>query len=456
MKIYCFLTWILCLIGIKTTYAQYPAPVLFEFNGTDGGNPYGALIRSGNILYGTGTINGAYNNGNIYSIHSDGNGYKDLFDFNQTTGYGSYWPLTLSGSKLYGTTSWGGTNDSGVIFSIDTNGNNFKILHNVGNNALTFSGNRLYGMTLWGGTNNNGYIFSMDTSGNNFKDLFDFNGTNGEEPEEGLLISGNKMYGTTTDGGLYNDGVIFSIDTNGTRFKVLMNFNDTNGRLSVGNLTIVGSTLYGTTYYGGIYDNGCIFSIDTNGNRYKKLLNFNGSAGVTGQNPRGALLFSRGILYGAASDNIFAIDTSGSKYWQLFQFDVTDGLYPNGLTTSNNGDTLYGATILGGTYSDGVIFAIDTSAVVGINRLTNNLVNLRVFPNPNNGLFTIRLANNIQPMANSRIEIYNMLGEKVYSVFTHFSSLISINLGFQPNGVYLYRVIDFENNTVASGKFIIQ
>jgi len=63
-----------------------------------------------------------------------------------------------------------------------------------------------------------GNIFTIDTAGNNSKDLFDFNGTNGSDPNGYLTLSGNVLFGMTTDGGTYGVGNIFSIDSNGNGF----------------------------------------------------------------------------------------------------------------------------------------------------------------------------------------------------------------------------------------------
>jgi len=82
--------------------------------------------------------------------------------------------------------------------------------------------------------------------------------------------------------------------------------------------------------------------------------------------------------------------------------------------------------------------------------------NIILFPNPNNGVFTIQ-ANGYQPIANSQIEIYNMLGEKVYSHYQITnSSNYQIDLSSQPSGIYLYRVLKESGEAIGQGKVIIQ
>jgi hypothetical protein len=81
-----------------------------------------------------------------------------------------------------------------------------------------------------------------------------------------------------------------------------------------------------------------------------------------------------------------------------------------------------------------------------------------VYPNPNKGQFTIS-ATSEELRAKSGVEIYNMLGEKVYSAIlpqTPEGALNKIDLSNQPNGIYLYRVISEDGSLVGEGKLIIQ
>ncbi len=143
-----------------------------------------------------------------------------LLDFNGVNGKTPYGSLLLSGKKLYGMTYEGGLLDSGNVFSIDTNGNNYKDLldFNTSNGknpwgSLILIGKRLYGMTYMGGANLNGCIFSVDTDGGYYNDKYDFSSALGEQPLASLISSGKNLYGTASIGGTNNDGVVFRIDT---------------------------------------------------------------------------------------------------------------------------------------------------------------------------------------------------------------------------------------------------
>jgi len=373
------------------------------------------------------TSDGGMNDwGNIFSIDTNGSGYKNLWNFNQANNSNGAEPegdLILSGDKLYGMTTGGGINDWGNIFSIDTNGNGYKNLWNfnyahdsnggVPYGALTLLGGKLYGMTYIGGIYSDGNIFRIDTNGSRYKDLWDFhsaNDSNGANPFGSLILSGGKLYGMTTRGGINDDGNIFRIDTNGNGYKDLWNFNqahNSNGALPTADLTLSGGKFYGMTSSGGINDSGNIFSIDTNGSGYADLHDFNG---INGEQPIGSLIIS--------------------------------------------GSVLYGMTEFSGTKGDGVIFSLKEPGL-GINDIPPTTASINVYPNPSNGVFTIEIRN-YQLGITNRLEVYNILGEKVYSQHSTVNYPLSIDLSLQPNGVYLCRVIGENNELIEESKLIIE
>jgi uncharacterized repeat protein (TIGR03803 family) len=367
-NIYILILTLFCL-GTGTISAQYPYPHLLSFNDTNGRNPYGSLTISGNVLYGMTSRGGAKDKGCIFSIHTNGNGYKKLLDFDSANGAHPWGSLTLIGNKLFGMTGWGGAYNNGCIFSIDTNGFGYKDIFdfNGANGAvpvgdLIFSGDTLYGMTGGGGANSDGCIFSLDTNGTNYKDLFDFNGTNGNEPEGDLILSGNTLYGMTPHGGANDEGLIFSININGSGFKDMLDFNGTNGELPYGSLILSGSTLYGLTYTGGATGAGNIFSIDTTGSNYNIIFNFNGT---NGGGAMGSLIRIGSSLYGLTSQGggiwpygcMFSIDTNGSEYKILLHFNGDNGVSPQGSLIFSGG-VFYGMTENGGPSGSiyGVVF----------------------------------------------------------------------------------------------------
>ena len=99
----------------------------------------------------------------------------------------------------------------------------------------------------------------------------------------------------------------------------------------------------------------------------------------------------------------------------------------------------------------------DSACVVvsyeGIGSITGNSEQIVVYPNPNNGQFTIESTIG----GASSVEIYNILGEKVFTRnLSTTKGANTINISNQPNGVYLYRVISESGDLLGEGKITLQ
>ncbi len=370
--------------------------VLYSFGSVanDGANPYADLTLSGAALYGMTGSGGAYGNGTIFHVNTDGTGYQRLYSFGSVAndGAGPQGSLTLSGSTLYGMTGWGGaygsqTGGNGTIFQINTDGTGYKVLYSFGGVAndgaiptgsLTLSGSTLYGTTSGGGAYGCGTIFQINTDGTGYMVLYRFGSvaSDGTGPAGSLTLSGPTLYGMTYASGANGNGAIFQINTDSTGYKVLYSFGSVanDGAWPAGSLTLSGSTLYGMTSAGGANNlgnggNGTIFQINTNATGYQVLYSF-GSVANDGAGPWGSLTLSGSTLYGMTSGGgdvgggtIFQINTSGTGYQVLYNFGYgSDGFNPYGSLTLS-GSTLYGMTYSGGAYSNGAIFSVnDTPA----------------------------------------------------------------------------------------------
>ena len=100
---------------------------------------------------------------------------------------------------------------------------------------------------------------------------------------------------------------------------------------------------------------------------------------------------------------------------------------------------------------DSVCITITSTA--GVDNILSASGEINVYPNPNNGQFTVVLSEGTS--TGSSIEIYNVLGQDIKSEKLKTNSTV-INLSNQANGVYLYRVLEENGNLVGSGKLIIQ
>jgi uncharacterized repeat protein (TIGR03803 family) len=428
---------------------------LFDFSNSGGANPYGGLISSGNMFFGMTYSGGAKGDGDVFSIKTDGSGFKDILDFNGANGSNPRGSLIISGNVLYGMTELGGAYSKGLIFSVDTDGKGYNdILDFNGTNgsepwgSLTLSGNKLFGATESGGTYEDGVIFSIKTDGSYYKTLFNFNGTLGQSPYCTLTHSGKVLFGTTWGcPGVFctqSYGNVFSVDTDGTDFKVLLNFNNGSGEYggySFGSLSISENILYGMTYGGGTNSLGVLFSIDTSGTGYKAMVNFDTGNGA---NPRGDLFLSGSELYGmtysggANNDGLlFKISTNGSGFKDLYDFNSSNGANPCFGSLCMSGNTIYGMTEGGGANYDGIIFRYD-SLITGLSQ--NNMINtqISIFPNPSAGNITIDLNGKSEPK-NTFVSIYDVQGNLiVQKPLIQDKSEIDIHQ-FQ-SGVYIVKI----------------
>jgi hypothetical protein len=90
-------------------------------------------------------------------------------------------------------------------------------------------------------------------------------------------------------------------------------------------------------------------------------------------------------------------------------------------------------------------------AISGINQLSVVSNQLSVYPNPNNGKFTMQL---LIVSSQWSVEVYNVLGENVYSQFNIKNPKFSIDLSSLPNGVYFLQLKSEQG--VFNSKVIIQ
>jgi len=141
----------------------------------NGAVPEGSLLRVAGTLYGMARYSGANNQGAIFKIGTNGTGYAHLHDFAGGTSDGGrpFGELIRDNDRLYGMTTYGGTANSGVVFRIGLDGSSYTVLHHLtggtSNGAWPYGGllaidGVLYGLTRFGGAYNGGVLFSLDIS----------------------------------------------------------------------------------------------------------------------------------------------------------------------------------------------------------------------------------------------------------------------------------------------------
>jgi sugar lactone lactonase YvrE len=127
--------------------------------------------------------------------------------------------------------------------------------------------------------------------------------------------------------------------------------------------------------------------------------------------------------------------------------------YPTGVSLDASGNAYIS------DYQNNRVREVTNGSPLLINGPTAASQNITVSPNPNNGLFKLVISPDSyrdgQLVIKNTVEVYNMLGEKIYTAKLN-SSTSQIDLSNNANGIYLYRVLTETGTLVSGGKFIIQ
>ncbi|HZT44312.1 MAG TPA: choice-of-anchor tandem repeat GloVer-containing protein [Chthonomonadaceae bacterium] len=353
---------------------------IHSFSGPDGDHPACQLIQAGDgTLYGTASGGGSNYDGTVFRLNPDGTGFTVLHHFHYSDGDDPIASVSLgSDGKLYGTTPNGGAYGDGTVFQLSTDGAIFNMLHSFSGGAYLHGGviqasdGKLYGTTLGGGAKGNGSIFQLSTDGTIFNTIHSFNNSDGNLPL-GTLIQANDglLYGTTVYGGSYGDGTVYQVSTDGAVFNAIHSFHSSDGdNPYAGVIQGNDGKLYGTTPNGGAYGDGTVFQVSTDGTGFNSLHSFNNS--TEGYVPlAGVIQGSDGLLHGTTYYGpyslprnigaIYSLDTAGTTFTTVFKFNdgFVDGAYPNygRLALGKDGD-FYATTQSGGPSSYGTLFKI--------------------------------------------------------------------------------------------------
>ncbi len=352
-----FILW----LGFAAVTCGQTLEVLHSFDNTNGANPQAGLVQgSDGSFYGTTHFGGAYGKGAVFRIRGDGS-FAALASFDGTNGsYPVAGLVQASDGGFYGTTASGGAAGYGSVFRLDTNGILTTLVSfNLTNGSfpqgelLPAADGSFYGTTLQGGISNSGTIFQLTTNGV-LTTLYCFtSGTNGYQPNGGLVLAAdNCLYGTTFGGG----GTVFRSTTNG-ELTTIVRFDGSNGSYPRTGLAAgADGQLYGTTSSGGANSIGTLFKTKTGG-ELTTLAVFSLNTG-----------YQCGPLTQQIDDRFYGAMAGGSaNYGAVFQL-LTNGLMTTlvGFAATNNGPrqpqcrllqgsdgNLYGTSYHGGNYNHG-------------------------------------------------------------------------------------------------------
>jgi uncharacterized repeat protein (TIGR03803 family) len=362
--------------------------VLHEFLSNSGTNPERGLVTDGaGNFYGTTNGGGAFGLGMVFKMKADGTHFTVLHNFQGGTTDGAYPQGTLALDSLghvFGTTVLAGAVDEGTVFRIGTDGNGFVLLHSFEasavDGAFPFAGvvwngfnSKLYGTTHDGGLHNGGIVYALPTAGGSVTPLWSFDPNDNAHPGSASLMldaATQYLYGTTlgTDG-TTQKGNVYKVNIDGSVYLPLHAFQGSDGASPSCTLVADGAGyVYGTTALGGSDANaGTVFKMKkTDGTEFQTLHVFDGNDG--GSSVGGLVRDGSGHLFGTtgsfgamSAGTVFRIDESGSRFRTLHTFTggLWDGSVPSG-SLLLQGHTLVGTAYAGGWEDVGAEFAVFT------------------------------------------------------------------------------------------------
>jgi uncharacterized repeat protein (TIGR03803 family) len=245
-----------------------------QTNCTDGAFPEaGLIVDSAGNFYSTTQQGGANGRGTVFKLAPDGTEtvlYSFCAQTNCPDGSAPEGGLVVDKKgNLYGTTYEGGASDYGTVFKLAPDGTE-TVLHSFASGSsdgaypvagLILKGGKLYGTTYYGGTNGSGTVFEVTTGGTETV-LHIFTGSDGTDPEGGLIEdSTGNFYGTTRAGGANGGGTAFELAPGGTVTELYSFTGGSDGGDPVAGLIMKGAHLYGTTSGGGASNYGTVFEV---------------------------------------------------------------------------------------------------------------------------------------------------------------------------------------------------
>ncbi len=420
-------------------------PVTFNYSkkidfyaAPDGAEPTGSLtMGTDGKLYGTASMGGSYNKGILFQFDPVTHTYTKKYDFKGgNDGSNPCGALIQATNGLfYGLTTLGG-GSLGEIYQYDPVSGIYKKLQDLfdGNyplgSLLQASNGKLYGMTYAGWPANNGTILEYDIPTDTCKVVHIFTGPEGKNPSGSLIqASDNMLYGVTELGGAYGTLFQYNPATGTCTLKYDFGMVATDGNFPInGVIEASPGKLFGLTSTGGANYKGVIYSYNIMNSTYNTEYEF--SAPADGVSPISSLVkASDGNLYGMTPEGglgggvIFQFNPTTSVYAKKHDFSPYTGLKPY--------------------YTN----LIEISGVIGIKENVNSK-NVSLYPNPNNGSFTIDL------ISKSHITIINVLGETVLNQPMEIGKQ-NLDIQSQTAGVYFVIVTDAKGLS-ATQKIVVQ
>jgi uncharacterized repeat protein (TIGR03803 family) len=255
------------------------------------------------------------------------------------------------------------TRSEGALYKLTTvvafNGSNGS---NPDGGLVADANGNLFGTTQTGGTRDMGTVFEINGTTGVLTTLVNFNGANGAHPSLTSLAfdSSGNLFGVTQDGGANSSGTVYRIAATTHVMTTLASFNGSNGANPEGHLVIgTGGLIYGTTLTGGANHVGTVFQLS--GSTLSAIVSFNQA---NGSSPfSGVIADANGNLYGATdggggSGTVFEVNPMSHALTTLATFNGTNGANPDGRLLFDTNGNLFGTTSAGGSDGSGAVFEV--------------------------------------------------------------------------------------------------
>jgi uncharacterized repeat protein (TIGR03803 family) len=458
---------------------------LMEANSLDGvlyGRP---TLAIDSCLYGM-SYGGGIGYGQIFKFNLNTSVFSSVLSFNQTNGQAPNASLVQAPNGiLYGMTPTGGVNSDGVLFGYNpiTSKDSVYIpfdytdgFYPTGSLTLDSANGLLYGTT------------EQEDIG-----FFSFDPNTGKEDTTLPVVLDGVSYGDVLYAtipsctNIYDQNIcIVTTDTSINKNIIIWGRNNMPPDSLNSFVNIYDSTASGWINIGSVSDTALSEFIDTASNPNLQSYSYristvDTSCGESSLSPTNSTVYLQ----------VAMLSNRDSLYWTPYvgfatpKYLIYRGLSLNALTlidsvsggTFNYVDTLSPAGSIylveainpsGGcvpthrrimhSYENGSSRSLSNGGipkkVTGIASITSPVNSVRIIPNPNNGKFTIQL---LGVNGQSSVEVYNMLGEKVYSQgWAIKNGQGTIDLSDNANGIYLYRITETSGELIGEGKLVIQ